>query len=311
MQTILGAGGTIGIELAKALPDYTDHIRLVSRNPTKVNPEDQLLPADLTQADEVVRAVQGSEVVYLTVGLPYNTRVWEETWPIIIANVIRACKDHQVKLVFVDNVYMYHPDSIVSMTEESPVAPISRKGKVRAEIADMIMNASTSGEIEALIARSADFYGPSIRNVSLLTETVFKPLSEGKKAQCLGRMEVKHSFTYTPDAGKATALLGNTPDAFGQVWHLPTASNPHTMKELIEFIAKEFDVKPKYQAANKFLVRLIGLFVPTMKEMVEMMYQYDRDYVFISDKFEQQFDLKPTSYLEGIKEIMQQDYQNQ
>ena len=56
------------------------------------------------------------------------------------------------------------------------------------------------------------------------------------------------------------------------------------------------------------MVRMIGLFVPIMKEMVEMIYQYDRDYVFDSSKFEKRFDFKPTSYPEGIKEIVQQDY---
>ena len=172
------------------------------------------------------------------------------------------------------------------------------------------MDASDKGDIQALIARSADFYGPSIKNVSMLTETVFKPFSQGRKAQCLGKVDAKHSYTYTPDAGIATALLGNTPDAYGQVWHLPTASDPYTMRELIKIIAEEFEVAPKYLAANKIMVGIIGLFVPLMKEIVEMMYQYERDYVFISDKFEKRFEFQPTPYLEGIREIMQQDYRD-
>ena len=308
MQTILGSGGAVGVALAKALPKYTSTIRLVSRNPSKVNPQDQLLSADLLQTEEVSQAVLGSEVVYLTVGLTYNVNIWQESWPRIVDNVVKACKKHHAKLVFFDNIYMYHPDAVGFMTEESKVDPQTKKGKVRANIADMILEANHRGEIQALIARSADFYGPSIQNVSMLTETVFKPLSQGKKAQCLGRMDVKHSFTFTPDAGMATALLGNTDDAYGQVWHLPTASNPHTMRELVEIIANELGVKPKYQAAPKFMVRILGLFIPIMREMVEMMYQYDRDYVFNSDKFEKQFDFVPTPYLEGIKQIIAIDY---
>ena len=142
----------------------------------------------------------------------------------------------------------------------------------------------------------------------MLTETVFNPLSNGKKANWMSSVNYKHSFTYTPDAGKATALLGNTEDAYNQVWHLPTAANPLTGKEWIETIAGEMGVKPKYQAVPKFLVRIIGLFVPIMKEMVEMMYQYDRDYVFASSKFEKRFDFKPTPYKDGISEIVQTDY---
>ena len=308
MQAILGSGGAIGVELAKALPQYVSALRLVSRNPAKVNDSDQLMTADLTIAEDVSRAVEGTEVVYLTVGLPYNTKTWQSTWPMVVDHVVKACQLHKSKLVFFDNIYMYHPSQIGNMTENSLVDPVTRKGKVRAEIADRIMQAAKQGDIEALIARSADFYGPSIRDVSVVTETMFKPLSQGKKAQCLGNVNTKHSFTYTPDAGKATAMLGNSDFAYGQVWHLPTAGDPLTLKEMIETIAAELEVAPKYQAANKLMVRILGLFVPIMKEFVEMMYQYEGDYIFNSDKFEQHFDLRPTPYLKGIQEIIKIDY---
>ncbi|MFM9950975.1 MAG: NAD-dependent epimerase/dehydratase family protein [Saprospiraceae bacterium] len=308
MQTILGSGGVIGIELAKALKDYTNEIRLVSRKPEKVNPTDELMAADLLNPADVERAVSGSSIVYVTVGFPYNIKVWQESWPKFIAYVIDACKKHHCKLVFFDNIYMYDPGYLDGMTEETPTNPPSKKGKVRAEISDMIMKEVKNGSLTALIARSADFYGPQIKNTSMLTETVFKPFGQGKKANWLGSVNYKHSYTYTPDAGKATALLGNTEDAYNQIWHLPTAGNPFTGKEWIEAIAKEMGVQPKYQAASKFIVRIIGLFVPVMKEMPEMMYQYDRDYVFNSDKFEKRFDFKPTPYLEGIKSVVASDY---
>ncbi len=308
MQTILGSGGAIGIPLAKALTQYTDQVRQVSRNPEKINPTDHLFKADLTNAEQTMKAVEGSEVVYLTAGFPYDTKIWESTWPKVMKNVLKACEASNSKLVFFDNIYMYDPDTIGSMTETNPVAPRSKKGKIRARIAQMVLDAANQGKVETLIARSADFYGPGIKDVSLLTETVFKPLSEGKKANCLGRVDRKHSFTYTPDAGKATALLGNTPDAYGQVWHLPTAPDPPTMKEMIQLISKALGVAPKYRVAGKTMVRLIGLFVPVMREMVEMLYQYEQDYVFVSDKFEQRFGMKPTSYEEGVKQIIEMDY---
>lgn len=311
MQTILGSGGAIGTELAKALKDFTTDIRLVSRNPQKVNPSDQLLTADLLNANEVQQAVAGSAVVYVTVGFPYNLKIWQQNWPTLIQNVIDACIAHNCKLVFFDNIYMYDANYLTGMTEETPVNPPSKKGQVRAKIATMIMNKVAEGKLSALIARSADFYGPGIKNTSMLTETVLKPLSAGKKANWMGSVDYPHSFTYTPDAGKATALLGNTEDAYNQVWHLPTAGNPPTGKEWIEACAKELGVEPRYQVAPKFLVRIIGLFVPIMREMVEMMYQYDRSYIFDSSKFEQRFDFKPTPYAAGIKEIARQDYNNQ
>lgn len=308
MQTILGAGGVIGNELAKALPQYTNRIRLVSRNPQKVNESDEIFKADVTKHDEVQNAVAGSEVVYLTVGLPYKTDTWQTTWPVIMRNVIDACKANNSKLVFFDNIYLYDPSHLNPLKEDHPVNPPSKKGKVRAAIAEMMWEAVRKNEIKALIARSADFYGPSIKSSSMLNETVIKPLSEGKRANWVGNIHCRHSYTYTPDAGRATALLGNSDDAFGQTWHLPTAPDPFTGKEWIEAIAKEFGVPPRYRVVNKFLVRLMGIFVPIMKEMVEMMYQYDRDYVFNSDKFEKRFDFKPTPYLKGISEIINRDY---
>lgn len=308
MQTILGAGGAIGVELAKVLPDYTDTVRLVSRTPRRVNPGDELHAADLTRPEEVSGAVEGSEIIYLTVGLPYKFKVWQEIWPALMHNVIEACKIHGTKLVFFDNIYMYHPDYLPALTEETPVQPVSKKGAIRAAIAGMIWKEVSRGNLEALIARSADFYGPSIADTSVLTEMVFEPLSQGKKANWLGSDTYKHSFTYTPDAAKATAILGNTPEVYNQVWHLPTAADPPTGKEWIQGIAREMNVQPKYRVASKLMVRLMGIFMPVMRELVEMMYQYQRDYVFNSSKFDQRFDLTPTSYAEGIREIVRVDY---
>lgn len=311
MQTILGAGGAIGIELAKALPEYTDKIRLVSRNPEKINSSDELFSADLTNPESVKKAVEGSDICYLTAGLKYDKKVWRKTWPLIMKNVIDACEKHDCKLVFFDNIYLYDPDYLDPMTEETPVNPSSEKGKVRAGIINMLWKAVEAGRIDALVARSADFYGPGLdKPISILVETVFKPLSQGSTANWLGGDSYKHSFTYTPDAGRATAILGNTPDAYGETWHLPTAPDPYTGKEWVEHIAKELDQKPKHRTVSTFMVRLMGVFMPVMRETVEMMYQYDRDYVFNSDKFEQMVDFKPTPYKEGIRAVVETDFED-
>ena len=304
MQVILGSGGAIGTELVLALPQYTSDIRLVSRNPKKVNDTDELFAGDLTNAARVQEAVQGADVAYLTVGLPYDTKVWQSTWPTVMSNAIAACKEHGTKLVFFDNVYMYDPQHISHMTEDTPINPGSKKGAVRRQIADHLMKEVKAGNLTALIARAADFYGPPQYPNQVLTEIVYKNLKNGKKANWLGSLRYTHSFTYTPDAGKATALLGNTDDAYGQVWHLPTAPNPLTAKEWIERFARALNVAPKYQVAGKTLVKILGWFDPTMREMHEMLYQYDRDYVFDSNKFDQRFDFKTTPYDEGIRQIV-------
>jgi nucleoside-diphosphate-sugar epimerase len=308
MQTILGAGGAIGKELALALKAFTSDIRLASRHPQKVNETDQLWAADLLNREAVFKAVEGSEVVYVTVGFPYNYRVWQKSWPPFIRNVIDACVEHGAKLVFFDNIYMYDPQYLNGMDESTPINPPSRKGRIRAEIAGMIMDKVKEGKLTALIARSADFYGPGIQNTSLLTEMVFKPLREGKKANWLASVDHPHAFTYTPDAGRATAMLGNAADTWNQVWHLPTAGNPYTGREWIQAVASALGVKPRIQIASSLIVRIMGLFIPVMREMPEMMYQYDRDYVFNSDKFNARFNFHPTSYKEGIRTIVTADY---
>ena len=309
MQTILGSGGAIGIELAKALPKYTDKIRLVSRNPKKVNPSDEVFAADVLNPIELHDAVKGSEVVYVTIGFPYNSKIWEDSWPKFMSSLLDICEQEKFKLVFFDNIYMYDRDDLNPATEKSKINPSSKKGMVRTAVAKMILDRVKEGKIKALIARSADFYGPSIKNNSILTETVFNPLSQQKTANWLIDDNLKHSYTYTPDAGKATALLGNTESAYGEVWHLPTASNPWTGKQWVEKSAEKLGVQPKHRVASRFMVRLLGLFIPPMKESYEMLYQYDRDYVFDSSKFEAAFDLKPTSYEDGLDEIIRTDYQ--
>jgi nucleoside-diphosphate-sugar epimerase len=308
LQTILGAGGAIGKELAKILPNYTVKIRLVSRKPKFVNGNEELVSANLFDKNEVFSSVEGSDVVYLTVGLDYNHKTWAEYWPIVMRNVIEAFKKTKSKIVFFDNIYMYDPNYLNEMTEDTPYKPVSKKGIVRKEIAEMLMAEVKQGNLTALIARSADFYGPSILNSSVLNETIVKNLASGKKANWLGDVTKKHSFTYTPDAGRATAILGNSEKAFNQVWHLPTSKNPPTIKEWINLFSQELRVEPKYREVSKTMTKLAGLFIPIMKELAEMYYQNDRDYVFNSDKFEKNFDFKLTPYEMGIKEIVKEDF---
>jgi nucleoside-diphosphate-sugar epimerase len=301
MQTILGSSGIIGKEVAKALhKSFTKEIRLVSRNPKQVNPTDQLFKADLMDHEQVMQAVKGSEIVYLLVGIQYSARIWAEQWPVIMQNVIDACKEHKAKLVFFDNVYSYGKvDSW--MTEETLYNPCSKKGTIRLKIVNMLMNEVKKGNLQALIARAADFYGPDTP-LSFVNVMVFQNCAKGKKAQWMCDVNKKHSFTFTPDAGEATAILGNTPSAYNQVWHLPTDRNILTGKAFIELTAKAFEVKPGYMVLKKWMVQMAGLFNPIIKESVEMAYQSEFDYEFDSSKFEKAFSYKPTSYEAGIKE---------
>jgi nucleoside-diphosphate-sugar epimerase len=304
MQTILGAGGAIGKILAKELNQYTSSVRLVGRNPEKVNETDELMPGDITDPDVVLKAVEGSEVVYIVAGLKYDIKVWREQWPIIIQNTIKACERFNVKLVFFDNVYIYDSESLGDIREENPERPSSKKGKVRKQIAEMIMQEVKEGKLTAMIVRAADFYGPGVRT-SMIMETVYKNFKKGKKANWLGNVNKIHSLTYTPDAAKATALLGNTSDAYNQVWHLPTDTQKLTGKEWIGLFSKEMNVRPRYTNLSSGFIKFMGLFNPFMRELGEMLYQFDRDYFFNSSKFNRRFpEFKTTPYQEGVKEVV-------
>lgn len=300
MQTILGSTGVIGKGLAKNLALYTNKIRLVSRKPTKINETDELFTADLLDRSQVFKAVENSEIIYLTAGIPYTVNAWKTQWPVIIKNVIDACKSQKSRLVFFDNVYSY---GLVNgwINENTPLKPISKKGMIRKEIHETIMNEVEKGNLEAMILKAADFYGPETP-LSFVHVMVFENLKKGKKAQWFIDDNKKHSFIYTPDAAKATALLGNTKSAYNQVWVLPTDKNSLTGKEFIEIVAKDYSLKPEYIVLNKLMLRSAGIFIPVIRESYEMLYQYQYDYLIDSSKFEKTFDFKITNYNDGIKE---------
>lgn len=302
-QTILGAGGAIGIELAKALTSYTTDIRLVSRNPKKINQNDELFAADLTNRDDVFKAIEGSEIVYVTVGFAYNIKVWQKLWPPFIKNAIDACIQYNAKMVFFDNIYAIGGDNVNHITEESPISPTSKKGAVRAEVNQLILDAIKNRKLNAIIARSADFFS-EVKATSMSMNLIYDNLIKGKKAQWLCDASKIHNMSYTPDLAKGTAILGNTPDAYNQIWNLPTDSEKITGEGWINLFAKEMNTSNKYQVLPNWLLKILGLFIPIMKELPEMNYQYDRDYFFDSSKFNERFDYTPTTNAIAVKQTV-------
>jgi nucleoside-diphosphate-sugar epimerase len=303
MQTILGANGVIGKELSKLLPEHTSVIRQVSRNPKKVNPSDELVKADLLNYSETEKAVEGSEIVYLLAGLKYDVKVWQKQWPVIMRNTIDACKKHNARLVFFDNVYSYGLVKGV-MTEETPFNPISKKGEVRAKIATMLLDEIKAESINAMIIRAADFYGPGA-TLSMIHSMVTERLNAGKKAQWIGNPKKIHTFTYTPDAAKTVAQLGNSEEAYNQTWHALTSSEKIAGEDFLK-LAYEIKGMPNkgVQAMGKMGVQLLGLFIPVLREFVEMMYQFEEDYIFDSSKAARFLNENATAYAQGIRETL-------
>lgn len=304
MHTILGSGGVIGRELSKLLVHEGVSVRQVSRSPERVGSSDELVAADLLEAPAVVRAVEGSEVAYLTAGLRYSASVWEREWPRVMENVIEACTRAGARLVFFDNVYAYgRVDG--RMTEETPFNPCSRKGEVRARIASTLLEAM-SGGLEAMIVRAADFYGPGA-DLSLTHATVFERLRRGRRPQWVGDADAVHTFTYTPDAARSVAVLARDPAAYGQTWHAATHPDPITGREFVRLACEAAGRPVALQVAPRWLLRLMGVFVPELRENDEMMYQFEHDYVFDSTKLREAYGVEATPYEVGIPETLRRN----
>jgi nucleoside-diphosphate-sugar epimerase len=302
VQIILGAGGAIGIPLAAELLARQQKVRTVSRSGA-FHAGTEAVRADLNEPADVLRAVEPGSTVYLLAGLKYDRRVWQEQWPRIMKNVVRACSAKGARLIFFDNVYLYgRVDG--PMTENTPVRPTSRKGEIRAGIIDFLQNETAAGRVTAAIARAADFYGPHADKTSVASILVFQRLAAGKSAQVLVDPDRKHSYTYTLDCARALGLLAGADDAFGQAWHLPTAHPPLTGREFITLAGEALGVAPRVSVLPAWMMKTLGLGVPMMRELAEMLYQNDRDYLFDSSKFELRFAFTPTPYAAGIRECI-------
>ena len=174
---------------------------------------------------------------------------------------------------------------------------------MRAKIATMLLEEIKAGNLQGMIVRAADFYGPNVL-LSLTHSMVTEKLKAKKSAQWIGDPKKIHSFTYTPDAGKAVAVLGNTPSAFNQTWHALTSQEKITGEQYVRMACELAGQPYKIQQLPKWGVRALGLFIPVLREFVEMMYQYENDYFFDSSKFEKAFGMSATSYKMGIAETL-------
>ena len=304
MQTILGANGQIANELAKELRrNYTADIKLVSRNPRRVNDSDILFQANLLDYQQTSNAVIGSQVVYLTVGLPMDTKLMQQQFPVFMRNTIDACVEHGAKLVFFDNTYMY-PQNNIPLTEGTKFDPVGPKGKARADIANILLGSMQAGRIQAVICRAPEFYGPD-ETKGITNSLVFENIKKEREPKVLVRDDTLRTLIWTPDASRATALIGNAPDAYNQTWHLPCDDGRLTFRQIIEHASSVCGREIRYKVLNKFSLRLASLFRKNVKKILELLPRYEQDNVFLSDKFKKRFpQFEIMAYKRGIEAIL-------
>jgi nucleoside-diphosphate-sugar epimerase len=305
MQTILGANGQIAVELARELRrHHTSDLRLVSRNPRKVNESDAIVAADLLDARQTAEAVKGSSIVYFTAGLPPDAELWEKQFPTMLQNALDACREAGAKFAYFDNTYMYPQDDRL-LTEEAPFAPVGRKGRVRARMATMVLEEMARGAIAVLIARAPEFYGPG-KTQSFTNALVTDNLQAGKQPRVPVRDDTRRTLIWTPDASRGLGVLGNTPDAYGQTWHLPCCDDRPTYREFVAMACEAFATPVSYKVIGKWAFAAAGLFSPRVREIRELLPRYEQDNLFDSSKFKRRFpELKITEYREGVRLIRQ------
>lgn len=304
MQTILGANGQIAEGLAKELKQkYTSDIRLVSRNPKKVNDTDSLFPANLLDKKKTEEAIKGSEIAYLCVGLPMDAEMWTNQFPIMMRNVMDACNKHNAKLVFFDNTYMY-PQNDKTLTEETEFAPVGQKGKIRAEITTMLIEEIKSKNIKAVICRAPEFYGTG-KTQSITRALIFEKIKQDKRLKVFLSDNTLRTLIWTPDASKAMALIGNTPDAYNQTWHLPCDDNRLTYKQFIDLASEIYGKQFQHSIISKLTLKIGAIFSKKLREIQELLPRYNHNNIFDSSKFKQRFpEFTVTTYRQGIEQIM-------
>uniref|UniRef100_UPI0032B29CE7 NAD-dependent epimerase/dehydratase family protein n=1 Tax=uncultured Abyssibacter sp. TaxID=2320202 RepID=UPI0032B29CE7 len=195
------------------------------------------------------------------------------------------------------------PQTAEPQTEDSPFRPNGDKGKVRGAIAQALLDAMEQERVQGMICRAPEFYGPGITQ-SITNSIVIDSLAAGKKAKVFLRDDTLRSLIYTPDASRAMALLGNTPDAYGQTWHLPCDDNRLTYRQFIELAAGIFGVEPRYTVLKRWQLWLAGRFSQQVRDTAELLPRYTQDNIFVSDKFKQRFpEFRVTSYREGLEAI--------
>ncbi|HDS1696369.1 MULTISPECIES: NAD-dependent epimerase/dehydratase family protein [unclassified Pseudomonas] len=303
MQTVLGATGQIAIELARELNRiFTEDIRLVSRNPRKVSDSDTLTAADLLDASQAAKAVKGSSIVYFTAGLPPDTQLWETQFPVMLRNALDAARASDASFVYFDNTYMYPQDDRL-LTENTPFEPVGRKGQVRARMASMVLQEMARGDIPVVIGRAPEFYGPG-KTQSITNTLVLDNMKAGKTPRVPVRDDTQRTLIWTPDASRALAALGNTPDAFGQTWHLPCDDERLTYKQLVTLASQISGKDATYKILGKLTLTAVGLISKQVRELRELLPRYAHDNLFDSSKYKQRFpDFKVTTYRQGLTQV--------
>ncbi len=300
VHIVFGASGGAGNALVRELASRGNRVRAVSHSGRGSFPEEvEVVRGDALDPAGVRELTEGAEVVYHCVNVPYAE--WPEKLPRIMDNVIAGAAAQEARLVYADNLYMYGPVA-GPMTEDLRPHPNTRKGALRAELADRLLQAHQEGRVQAVIARASDFYGLGPLN-AIGGERLFQPVLKGKRAMWVGNLDVPHSLTYIEDFARMLATLGEREEALGAVWHAP-AAEPLTGRQFLTMVFEEADEAPRIGSYTRASIWLAGLFSWQMREFLEMLYQFEQPFVLDGTKYTGTFGDEATPHREAIRRTL-------
>ncbi|GAB5429415.1 MAG: SDR family oxidoreductase [Devosia indica] len=288
-HAILGGDGAIGratLEAVKARG--IDGKALTRADANAMNPE------------ALVRVLDGAEVVYDCVGLPYNSDLWTTGFPAISNALVTACEKTGSRIVYFDNVYLYGPAPLpVPFDEKTPRNPPSRKGRARKTAVEIVMDAHRAGRVRATVGRAADFYGPGAVN-SPFYISFLENMLKGKAPQVAMPEGPVHTYAYTEDMGRGLVTLALDDGASGEEFHLPVGPAVK-VSDMAALFNKALGTSLKVTHIPDIVLLGASLFQPLIREVREMSYQYKTDYIMSDNKFRQRYPkFMSTSYGDGI-----------
>jgi nucleoside-diphosphate-sugar epimerase len=297
LHVIFGTGA-VGMSVMDELVRRSRRVRMVnSRGRARVPHGVEVVGGDATDETFTREASEGASVVYFALNPPYDK--WPELFPGLQAGVLEGAASAGAKLVAMENLYMYGPTGGRLLTEDLPHVPNTRKGVVRARMSEELMEAHTRGRVRVAIGRASDFFGPRVL-ASAAGEQVFGRAVEGKSAQVAGDPDQSHTYTYVPDIGRGLVILGEREEALGRVWHLPSPETL-TTREFVEMIFEEVGKPARVQAAPKIVLQAMGLFNLGIREMIEMLYEFEEPFVVDDSNFTRTFGEQATPLRQAIQ----------
>ena len=299
---IIFGTGPLSRSVMEELIAQRKRVRMVNRTGRADVPNNvEVVAADLLSGIGVEAAAAGASIIYQCANPPYDK--WPEQFPALQNAILSAAARVNARVVIGENLYMYGDTDGAPLTEDLPYRATTRKGKVRGQMALDALQMHRDGKVRVVIGRASDYFGPGVR-ASAMGERVFIPALNGKSASLLGNIDLPHTFSYIGDVGKALVMLGEHEETYGEVWHLPSAPAV-SQRAMAELIFSQLGTKPKLQSAGRWMMALAGLFVPAAKEIVEMMYEFEKPFVMDSSKFERRFGVAAMNMDEAVRNTIE------